>query len=65
MGKMGEPLETTKLVAHITLNGVGDMDDAQREAVADWLKEQAKAVVKEGHEYANKVRLRLHWPSNV
>lgn len=47
-------------VATLTLRGMGDFTKESRKKIAGWLREQAKAVIKEGDNYAKRYRARYY-----
>ena len=48
-------------IASVVINKAGEMTEAQRKEVADWLRKTAKELVKEGSNYSTRFRAAFLW----
>jgi hypothetical protein len=47
-----------KVAAVLTINRASDMTKKNKNNIADWLRKQAKALIKDGHLYSKRIRIR-------
>ncbi len=57
-----EPDVVYEADATLVLHGAGEWSDEGRQIIADWLRKQADALVKDGREYAKRFRARYLHP---
>jgi hypothetical protein len=58
MKKSSQKKRKLKVAAVITIRNADKMSKEGRKEVADWLKETAKSLVKDGHLYSGEIRFR-------
>lgn len=54
-------MPTEKANAILTLKAINNMTPEARKQIADWLRRQAKALLKDGDDYAPTFRARFIW----
>lgn len=54
-------IDGEKLMAKLELFGTDELNDKQRKDISKWLKEQARAIKKEGNNYATRFKAAYYW----